>query len=171
MHQLQPDGHLQSNSVMWVVDLGTEGNLTLSSVQPHELGKNHKFSGFGQIISNIYSNSNSLALLSVGKTSAIDSTNPKVRGQVSDMLGLSKVPICMQFWMEWRDSCDGDTRSKYGWAAREPMTLVNMLHNHFKCQCHAFSVCLSYCFFFLSLFVLTAGPSNTLPGCEGRLPW
>lgn len=101
MHQLQPDGHLQSTSVMWVVDLGTEGNLTLSSVQPHELGKNHKFSGFGQIISNIYSNSNSLALLSVGKTSAIDSTNSKVRGQVSDMLGLSKCLFaCSSEWSE-----------------------------------------------------------------------
>lgn len=52
--------------------------------------ENHKFSGFGQIISNIYSNSNSLALLSAGETSAIDSTNPKVRRQVSDTLGLSR---------------------------------------------------------------------------------
>lgn len=52
--------------------------------------ENHKFSGFGQIISNIYSNSNSLALLSAGETAAIDSTNPKVRRQVSDTLGLSR---------------------------------------------------------------------------------
>lgn len=101
MHQLQPDGHLQSTSVMWVVDLGTEGNLTLSSVQPHKLGKNHKFSGFGQIISNIYSNSNSLAQLSVGESSAIDSTDLKVRGQVSATLDLSKCPFaCSSGWSE-----------------------------------------------------------------------
>lgn len=101
MHQLQPDEPLQSSTVVWVVDLETGGDFTMSSAQPCELGKNHKFSGFCHIISNIYSNSSSLALFSVGKTSKIESINQKSRGHISYTLGLSKCLFaCSSEWGE-----------------------------------------------------------------------
>lgn len=45
--------------VIRVADLVTEGGFTISA-QSFDLGKNHKFSGFWQLIADTYSNSGSL---------------------------------------------------------------------------------------------------------------
>lgn len=128
--------------------------------------ENHKFSGFCQIISNIYSNSSSLVLFSVGETSKIESTNQKSRGQVSDKLGFWKCLFaCSSEWSEVIFVMVTQTQTISG-AANEPMTLVNTVHNNFKCQYHSFFL---FLFFFSFCFYCNSWTKQHSPWLWGKI--